>query len=79
MRGEWLRTLNEEITLDCKRFPCNVCGHQDINGECRHKVIELVTSKHGPDAGMRALEQMERRWEPVTLVDRGPAASTAPG
>ena len=43
LRGEWMRTLNEEITLDCKRDPCNVCGHQDINGECRHKIAELAS------------------------------------
>ncbi len=61
LRGEWMKTLNEEITLDCKRVPCNVCGHQDINGECRHKIIELVQAKHG-DA------QAARVVEPITLV-----------
>lgn len=69
MRGEWLRTLNEEVTLDCKRFPCNVCGHQDMHGECRHKVIELVQAKRGASGAARTQERLEaRRWEPVTLV-----------
>ena len=61
LRGEWMKTLNEEITLDCKRMPCNVCGHQNINGECRHKVVELVQAKHG-DA------KAARIGEPITLV-----------
>ena len=68
LRGEWMKTLNEEITLDCKRMPCNVCGHQDINGECRHKIIDLVTSKHSPEKAADMREQLERRWEPMTLV-----------
>lgn len=69
MRGEWLRTLNEEVTLDCKRFPCNVCGHQDINGECRHKVIELVQAKRGTKAAAATQERLEaKHWEPITLV-----------
>ena len=61
LRGEWMKTLNEEITLDCKRMPCNVCGHQDINGECRHKIIELVQAKHGE-------AQAARVGVPITLV-----------
>ena len=68
MRGEWLRTLNEEVTLDCKRFPCNVCGHQDINGECRHKVIELVQAKRGAAVAAKTEARMAKRWEPITLV-----------
>ena len=69
LRGEWLRTLNEEVTLDCKRFPCNVCGHQNVNGQCRHKVLELVAAKRG-DAGAEQTRARleERRWEPITLV-----------
>ena len=70
LRGEWLKTLNEEITLDCKRDPCNVCGHQDVNGECRHKIAELVdmkrtgaTTKHD-----RFVEVAERVGAPITLV-----------
>lgn len=41
LRGEWMKTLAGEVTVDCKRDPCNVCGHQNVDGECRHKVQEL--------------------------------------
>ncbi len=69
LRGEWMRTLNEEVTLDCKRFPCNVCGHQNLHGECRHKVIELVQAKRGASGAAKTEERLgATRWEPITLV-----------
>ncbi|MSQ36669.1 MAG: TIGR03960 family B12-binding radical SAM protein [Dehalococcoidia bacterium] len=70
LRGEWLKTLNEEITLDCKRDPCNVCGHQGINGECRHKIAELAQMhRDGDDTRHdRLAAERERLRVPVTLV-----------
>ena len=70
LRGEWMRTLNEEITLDCKRDPCNVCGHQDINGECRHKIAELASmARSGATTKRdRTIEVAERVGAPLTLV-----------
>jgi len=70
LRGEWLKTLNEEITLDCKCDPCNVCGHQDINGACAHKVSELVEMKRSGDTTQadRLAETRERVGVPITLV-----------
>ncbi len=70
LRGEWLKTLNEEITLDCKRDPCNVCGHQDIDGSCRHKVSELVVMKRSGDTTRedRLAETRKRVGVPITLV-----------
>jgi len=70
LRGEWLRTLNEEITLDCKRDPCNVCGHQDIDGECRHKIADLVAMHRAGDTAQRdrTAEVASRVGAPITLV-----------
>ncbi|MEE8338348.1 MAG: TIGR03960 family B12-binding radical SAM protein [Dehalococcoidia bacterium] len=70
LRGEWLKTLNEEITLDCKRDPCNVCGHQDIDGSCRHKIVELTEMNRSGDTTRedRLAEQRERLTSPITLV-----------
>ena len=70
LRGEWLKTLNEEITLDCKRDPCNVCGHQDIDGSCRHKIAELVDMKRTGDTTRhdRLAEERQRVRVPLTLV-----------
>ena len=70
LRGEWLKTLNEEITLDCKRDPCNVCGHQDIDGSCRHKVAELVDMARSGDTTRRdrLAHEHERVRVPITLV-----------
>ena len=70
LRGEWMRTLNEEITLDCKRDPCNVCGHQDINGDCTHKIAELVSMHRSGDTFKRdrTIEVAERVGAPLTLV-----------
>ena len=70
LRGEWMKTLNEEITLDCKRDPCNVCGHQGLNGECRHKIVEL-TEMHaaGSTVGRdRLAQEQDRVRVPVTMV-----------
>ena len=70
LRGEWMRTLNEEITLDCKNDPCNVCGHQDINGECTHKIAELVSMHRSGDTTKhdRTVAVAERVGAPLTLV-----------
>jgi len=70
LRGEWMKTLNEEITLDCKRDPCNVCGHQSLDGECRHKVQELARYRRTGDTIKqdRLLEVSERVGAPLTLV-----------
>ena len=70
LRGEWMRTLNEEITLDCKNDPCNVCGHQDINGECTHKIAELVDMHRSGDTTKhdRTVAVAERVGAPITLV-----------
>ena len=70
LRGEWMRTLNEEVTLDCKRDPCNVCGHQDVNGDCTHKIAELVSMKRSGDSTRhdRTIEVSERVGAPITLV-----------
>jgi radical SAM family uncharacterized protein len=70
LRGEWLKTLDEEITLDCKRDPCNVCGHQDINGACRHKIVELTEMNHSGDTTRadHLAQQHERLSAPITLV-----------
>ena len=70
LRGEWMKTLNEEITLDCKRDPCNVCGQQGLNGECRHKIVEL-TEMHasGSTVGRdRLAQEQDRVRVPVTMV-----------
>ena len=70
LRAEWMKTLNEEITLDCKRDPCNVCGMQNEHGECRHKISELVAFKRAGDdvKGRRLAEERERLTAPLTLV-----------
>ncbi len=70
LRAEWMKTLNEEITLDCKRDPCNVCGMQNEHGECRHKIGELVALKRAGDdvKGRRIAEERERLAVPLTLV-----------
>ena len=70
LRAEWMKTLNEEITLDCKRDPCNVCGMQNEHGECRHKIADLVAFKRAGDdvKGRRIAEERERLTAPLTLV-----------
>jgi radical SAM family uncharacterized protein len=70
LRAEWMKTLNEEITLDCKRDPCNVCGMQNEHGECRHKIGELIGFKQAGDdvKGRRIAEERERLTAPLTLV-----------
>ena len=70
LRGEWLKTLNEEVTLDCKRDPCNVCGHQSLDGSCRHKVAELVAMKRSGDTLKhdRLIAVAERVGAPLTMV-----------
>jgi radical SAM superfamily enzyme YgiQ (UPF0313 family) len=60
LRGEWLKTLNEEISLDCKRDPCNVCGMQKLDGDCRHKIAELVQMKVDGDVTQRERLAQER-------------------
>ena len=60
LRGEWLKTLNEEITLDCKRDPCNVCGMQTLDGDCRHKIAELVRMKVDGDTTQKERLAQER-------------------
>ncbi|MBM3140011.1 MAG: TIGR03960 family B12-binding radical SAM protein [Chloroflexi bacterium] len=60
LRSEWLKTLDEEITLDCKRDPCNVCGMQKLDGDCRHKIAELVQMKVEGDTTQRERLAQER-------------------
>jgi radical SAM family uncharacterized protein len=60
LRGEWMKTLNEEITLDCKRDPCNVCGMQTLDGDCRHKIAELMQMKTDGDTTQRERLMQER-------------------
>jgi radical SAM family uncharacterized protein len=60
LRGEWMKTMNEEITLDCKRDPCNVCGMQTLDGDCRHKIAELVQMKTDGDTTQRERLMQER-------------------
>jgi hypothetical protein len=55
-----MKTLNEEITLDCKRDPCNVCGMQTLDGDCRHKIAELVQMKTDGDTTQRERLMQER-------------------
>ena len=69
LRGEWMKTLAGEITLDCKSDPCNVCGHQEIDGDCGLKVSELGEMKRAGDTTKqdRLHEEHERLRVPVTL------------
>ena len=67
LRSEWLKTLNEEITLDCKRQPCNVCGMQKLDGDCRHKIAELVQMKVAGDATQQEQLAQERERLAVAL------------
>jgi radical SAM family uncharacterized protein len=60
LRSEWLKALDEEITLDCKRQPCNVCGMQKQDGDCRHKIAELVQMKVTGDTTQRERLAQER-------------------
>ena len=60
LRGEWRATLAEEITLDCKRDPCNVCGMQNEDGDCRHKIAELVQMKIAGDDTRQERMMQER-------------------
>ena len=54
MLHEWLRTtLNEEITLDCKRDPATSASTKDVDGECRHKIAALVSMHHAGDIAKR--------------------------
>jgi hypothetical protein len=70
LRGEWMKTLNEEITLDCKRDPCNVCGMQTLDGDCRHKIAELVQMKMDGDTTQkeRLAQQRERLAAALNVV-----------
>ncbi len=70
LRGEWMKTLNEEITLDCKRDPCNVCGMQTLDGDCRHKIAELVQMKTDGDTTQRErlMQQRERLAAALNVV-----------
>jgi len=62
LRGEWLNTLEQEITLDCKSDPCNVCGMQNLQQDCVIKINDLVQMKITGDTTKkeRLLQEKER-------------------
>ncbi len=62
LRGEWLNTLEQEITLDCKSDPCNVCGMQNLQQDCLIKINDLVQMKITGDTTKkeRLLQEKER-------------------
>jgi hypothetical protein len=48
LRGEWLKTAKEEVTSDCHKQPCNVCGVQRLEAKaCLAKVDELTGKRRG--------------------------------
>jgi radical SAM family uncharacterized protein len=67
LRGEWLKTLEEELTLDCKRDPCNVCGMQNLQGDCTIKIADLVQMKTTGDPTQRERLMQERERLMITL------------
>ena len=62
LRGEWLNTLEQEITLDCKSDPCNVCGMQNLQQDCVIKINDLVQMKISGDTTKteRLFQEKER-------------------
>ena len=79
LRGEWLRTLEQELTLDCKRDPCNVCGMQNLQGDCTVKIGDLVQMKATGDTTRKERLMQERERLMITLnpVQPPPAVATA--
>ena len=67
LRGEWLKTLEEELTLDCKRDPCNVCGMQKLQVDCQMKIQDLIQMKTTGDATQQERLMQERERLMITL------------
>lgn len=75
LRGEWLKTLEEELTLDCKRDPCNVCGMQKLQVDCQMKIQDLIQMKTTGDTTQQERRMQERERLMITL---NPVESAAP-
>jgi radical SAM family uncharacterized protein len=75
LRGEWLKTLEEELTLDCKRDPCNVCGMQKLQVDCQMKIQDLIQMKTTGDTTQQERLMQERERLMITL---NPVESAAP-
>jgi radical SAM family uncharacterized protein len=75
LRGEWLKTLEEELTLDCKRDPCNVCGMQNLQVDCQMKIQDLIQMKTTGDTTQQERLMQERERLMITL---NPAEAAAP-
>jgi radical SAM family uncharacterized protein len=67
LRGEWLKTLEEELTLDCKRDPCNVCGMQKLQVDCKMKIEDLIQMKTNGDTTQQERLMQERERLMITL------------
>lgn len=67
LRGEWLKTLEEELTLDCKRDPCNVCGMQKLQVDCQMKIADLIQMKTTGDTTQQERLMQERERLMITL------------
>jgi radical SAM family uncharacterized protein len=67
LRGEWLKTLEEELTLDCKRDPCNVCGMQKLQVDCQMKIQDLIQMKTTGDTTQQERLMQERERLMITL------------
>ena len=84
LRSQWLKTLEEELTLDCKRDPCNVCGMQNLQGDCTIKIADLVQMKSTGDTTQRERLMQERerlmvKLNPVEVrAPSIPVVSTSP-
>jgi radical SAM family uncharacterized protein len=76
LRGEWLATLEQEITLDCKRDPCNVCGMQNLDVDCKVKIADLVRMKVDGDSTQqeRLMQERERLMIALNPVPAKPPA-----
>ncbi|MBT5774267.1 MAG: TIGR03960 family B12-binding radical SAM protein [Dehalococcoidia bacterium] len=75
LRGEWLKTLEEELTLDCKRDPCNVCGMQNLQVDCQMKIQDLIQMKTTGDTTQQERLMQERERLMITL---NPVEAAAP-
>ena len=73
LRGEWLKTLETEITLDCKRDPCNVCGMQNFDASCKVKIADLVQLKvdDNPVQQERLMQERERLLVALNPIEAG--------
>ncbi len=80
LRGEWLKTLEQEITLDCKRDPCNVCGMQNFDNSCKVKIADLVQYKIHDNSPQeeRLMQERERLLVNLNPIDTGIQISPRP-